>query len=75
MELKNNVVNNFNVIRRQSSMAMTICYTSPESCMLNWLVLKMRAFGLCKKIVIGRQNQLSSLSNDNPAVQTKSPCL
>ena len=49
--------------------------TRVESCMVNWLVVKTQAFGLCKKIVIGRQNQLSFLSNDNPAVQTKSPRL
>ena len=49
--------------------------TTPQIGMVNWPELKTRAFGLCKKIVIGRQNQLSCLSNDNPAVQSKSPRL
>ena len=57
------------------SQFINLAYTTPQIGMVNWPELKTRAFGLCKKIVIGRQNQLSCLSNDNPAVQTKSPCL
>ena len=40
---------------------------------LNGLVMRMWAFGLCSWIVIGRQNQLDCLSNNNKVEQTKRP--
>ena len=49
--------------------------TMADSCMVNWLVLKTRAFGLYSWIVIGQTRQLILSANHNLLAQTKSPRL